>query len=64
MNIGTGSAGVVIVYISTAIVAGTTSVVLNLGLFDAAKTKQSIEMFCITATPRHIVGMVEDTMAR
>lgn len=51
LNLGTGSAGIFIVYISTAIVAGTTSVVLNLGLFDAAETKKSIEIFCITTTP-------------
>ena len=51
LNLGTGSAGMVIVSISTAIVAGTTSVVLNLGFFDAAPTKQKLEMFCLTTMP-------------
>ena len=35
---------------STAIFAGTTSVVLKLGFFYTAPTKQSIEMFCIITT--------------
>ena len=51
LNLGTGSAGIVIVFISTAIVAGTTSVFLNLGFFDTAPTKQTLEMFCIATTP-------------
>lgn len=56
LNLGTGSAGMVIVSISTAIVAGTTSFVLNLGFFDTAPTRQYLEMFCITTMP--IIGLV------
>ena len=51
LSLGTGSVGIVIVFISTAIVAAATSVVLNLGFFDTAPTKQTLEMFCITTMP-------------
>lgn len=51
LNLGTGSLGSVIVSSSTAVVAGATNVFLKLGFFETAPTKQSIEMFCIAATP-------------
>lgn len=51
LSSGTGSLGTVIVSISTAIIFGATAVVLNLGFFDTAPTKQSIEVVCVTATP-------------
>jgi hypothetical protein len=51
LSLGTGSAGTVIVYISTAIAACATSIVLNLGFFDTAPTRQTLEMFCISTMP-------------
>ncbi|MDW5444026.1 hypothetical protein [Polaromonas sp. SM01] len=50
LNLGTGSAGIALVYFSTGVVAGTTNFFLRLGFFDTAPTKQTIEVFCITTT--------------
>lgn len=50
LNLGFGSAGIVLVWFSTAVVAGGTSILLGLGFFDTAPTKQALEVFCMASS--------------
>ncbi len=51
IKLGTGSAGIVLVYISTCILASITNFLMGLGFFESAPSNQKIKFLLMAATP-------------